>query len=107
MIKEVGITDLSALGDVGHLSVRLAWYDRQWLAVGQGAGSSLAHRGSFAGVFAGLALAAAGTMGAIPVFWKLRSFYMSGTAIVAGLAVINAIANLAGTGHSYLRGFAS
>lgn len=53
-------------------------------------------RGSLAGVVVGLALSAArGTMGAIPVFWKLPSFYMSGTAIVAGLAIINSIANLA------------
>ena len=39
---------------------------------------------------------AAGTMGAIPVFWNLPGRYMSGTALVAGLAVINSVANLAG-----------
>ncbi|WP_205571831.1 hypothetical protein [Arthrobacter celericrescens] len=35
-------------------------------------------------------------MGAIPVFWNLPARFMSGTALVAGLAVINSIANLAG-----------
>lgn len=46
-------------------------------------------------VFA-LALSAFGTMGSIPVFWSLPSRFMSGTALAAGVAFINSIANLAG-----------
>lgn len=62
-------------------------------------------RGSLPGVVLGLALSAAGTMGSIPVFWKIPSFYLSGTAIVAGLAIINSIANLAGYFSPQLLGY--
>ncbi|HKU32021.1 MFS transporter [Arthrobacter sp. NyZ413] len=48
------------------------------------------------GVVLALALSAAGTMGSIPVFWSLPPRFMSGTALAAGLALINSIANLAG-----------
>ncbi|MDQ4504294.1 MFS transporter [Sinomonas sp. ASV322] len=58
-------------------------------AVAQQAGSSV-------GVILALALSAAGTMGSIPVFWSLPPRFMSGTALAAGLALINSIANLAG-----------
>ncbi|NUP73646.1 MAG: MFS transporter [Sinomonas sp.] len=52
--------------------------------------------GSAVGVILALALSAAGTMGSIPVFWSLPPRFMSGTALAAGLALINSIANLAG-----------
>ncbi|MDQ1060361.1 sugar phosphate permease [Arthrobacter globiformis] len=52
--------------------------------------------GSPVGVILALALSAAGTMGSIPVFWSLPPRFMSGTALAAGLALINSIANLAG-----------
>ncbi|MGW5649554.1 MFS transporter [Saccharopolyspora sp. NPDC003752] len=52
--------------------------------------------GSGAGVIASLALSAAGTMGSIPVFWGLPAQFMSGTALAAGVALINSVANLAG-----------
>lgn len=58
-------------------------------ALAQGAGSPI-------GVIIALALSAAGTMGSIPVFWNLPPRFMSGTALAAGLALINSIANLAG-----------
>ena len=58
-----------------------------------------------AGVIASLALSAAGTMAAIPVFWQLPARFMSGTAIVVGLAVINSIANLAGYFAPQLLGY--
>lgn len=117
LIKEAGVTSLSSLGWVmsgiylcgwlgmignGWLSDRA--HEVRWhtaIAASLGAAGLLISafsisRGSLEGVVAGLAISAAGTMGAIPVFWKLPSFYMSGTAIVAGLAIINSIANLAG-----------
>jgi hypothetical protein len=58
-------------------------------AVAQQAGSSL-------GLLAAPALSAAGTMGSIPVFWSLPPRFMSGTALAAGVALINSCANLAG-----------
>lgn len=58
-------------------------------AVAQDAGSAV-------GVIVALAIAAAGTMGSIPVFWSLPPRFMSGTALAGGVALINSIANLAG-----------
>lgn len=62
-------------------------------------------RHNAAGVIASLALSAAGTMGAIPVFWQLPARFLSGTAIVVGLAVINSVANLAGYFAPQLLGY--
>ncbi|WP_312524857.1 MFS transporter [Paracoccus sp. (in: a-proteobacteria)] len=126
LIKEAGITDLSSLGWVMsgiYLCGWLGMIGNGWLsdkaqevrwhtaiAAGLGAAGLLIcafaiSKGSLSGVVLGLAISAAGTMGAIPVFWKLPSFYMSGTAIVAGLAVINSIANLAGYFAPQLLGY--
>lgn len=52
--------------------------------------------GSAVGVIVALALSAAGTMGSIPVFWNLPPRFMTGTALAAGVALINSCANLAG-----------
>ncbi|MFB6961001.1 MFS transporter [Streptomyces sp. NPDC056309] len=52
--------------------------------------------GSAVGLLVALALSAAGTMGSIPVFWSLPPRFMSGTALAAGVALINSCANLAG-----------
>lgn len=126
LVKEAGIADLSTLGWImsgiylcgwvgmvgnGWLSDKaqeVRWHTA--IAAFLGAAGLLIcaiaiGRGSLAGVVVGLALSAAGTMGAIPVFWKLPSFYMSGTAIVAGLAIINSIANLAGYFAPQLLGY--
>lgn len=126
LIKEAGVTDLSSLGWImsgiylcgwigmvgnGWLSDRaqeVRWHTA--IAASLGAAGLLISafalsRGSLEGVMLGLAISAAGTMGAIPVFWKLPSFYMSGTAIVAGLAIINSIANLAGYFAPQLLGY--
>lgn len=52
--------------------------------------------GSLGGVIAALAVSSLGTMGAISAYWNLPPLVISGGALVAGLAVINSIANLAG-----------
>jgi MFS family permease len=52
--------------------------------------------GSGLGVIIALGLSAAGTMGSIPVFWGLPPRFLSGTALAAGVAIINSVANLAG-----------
>jgi nitrate/nitrite transporter NarK len=36
------------------------------------------------------------TMSAIPVFWQLPNFFLSGSAAACGIALINSVANLAG-----------
>ena len=60
---------------------------------------------SVIGVVLSLALSSAGTMGAIPVYWQIPGRYLSGTAIVVGLALINSIANLAGYFSPQLLGY--
>jgi MFS family permease len=117
LVKAVGITDITTLGWVLSAIYACGWlgmigngwlsdrnHESRWhtaVAAGLGAaGLVLAavflNQGSTLGVIFSLALSAAGTMGAIPVFWNLPARFMSGTALVAGLAVINSIANLAG-----------
>ncbi|MGD9480163.1 MFS transporter [Shinella sp. G-2] len=126
LVKEAGITDISTLGWIMsgiYLCGWLGMVGNGWLsdktqevrwhtAVAALLGAAgllicafaIGH-GSLAGVIFGLAVSAAGTMGAIPVFWKLPSYYMSGTAIVAGLAIINSVANLAGYFSPQLLGY--
>ena len=53
---------------------------------------------------AALAVAVVGTMSAIPVFWQLPNYFLSGTAAAAGIALINSIANLAGFGAPWMLG---
>ena len=60
---------------------------------------------STTGVVLSLALSAAGTMGAIPVYWQIPSRFLAGTAIAVGLALINSIANLAGYFSPQLLGY--
>lgn len=65
----------------------------------------LALVGDNAGVaLAALAVAVVGTMSAIPVFWQLPNYFLSGTAAAAGIALINSIANLAGFGAPWMLG---
>ncbi|OFI37113.1 MFS transporter [Arthrobacter sp. SW1] len=117
LVKAVGITDIATLGWVMSAVYACGWLGmvgNGWLsdrnresrwhtataaalgALGLVLASVFLNQGSTLGVVLSLALSAAGTMGAIPVFWNLPARFMSGTALVAGLAVINSIANLAG-----------
>jgi D-galactonate transporter len=43
-----------------------------------------------------LTVSIASTMSAIPVFWQLPNFFLSGSAAACGIALINSVANLAG-----------
>ncbi|MEK0099130.1 MFS transporter [Streptomyces sp. A475] len=117
LVADAGFTDLAdlgwvmsgifALGWTGML-VNGWWSDRRrearrhtaWAAAGGAVGLILAavaqQAGSSLGLLAALALSAAGTMGSIPVFWSLPPRFMSGTALAAGVALINSCANLAG-----------
>ncbi|TCO81490.1 D-galactonate transporter [Plasticicumulans lactativorans] len=51
-----------------------------------------------------LTLAIVGTMSAIPVFWQVPNYFLSGSAAAAGIALINSVANLAGFGAPYAMG---
>ncbi|MFD2753718.1 MFS transporter [Comamonas terrae] len=117
IVKSVGVTDLKALGWVmagiyafgwlgmvgnGWLSDRrkeVRWHTAAAAALGA-IGLLLTalflRQGSVAGVVASLALSSLGTMGSIPVYWQIPSRFLSATALVVGLAVINSVANLAG-----------
>ncbi|MDB5732520.1 MAG: transporter, partial [Variovorax sp.] len=126
LVREVGITDIKTLGWVmagiyacgwigmignGYLSDRrkeVRWHTAMAVALGAAgllmAAYFLGQR-NVAGVVVSLALSSAGTMGAIPIYWQIPSRYLSGTAIVVGLAVINSVANLAGYFSPQLLGY--
>ena len=51
-----------------------------------------------------LTVAIVGTMSAIPVFWQIPGRFLAGSAAAAGIALINAVANLAGFGAPAVMG---
>lgn len=55
--------------------------------------------------YAGLSVCAIGVMASFPGFWTLPSVFMSGAAAAVGIAVINAIGNLAGFAGPYWVGW--
>ncbi|MDB5850966.1 MAG: transporter [Rhodoferax sp.] len=126
VVREAGVTDLKTLGWVmagiygcgwlgmignGFLSDRFK--EVRWctaLAAALGAVGLLMTvyflgQKNLAGVMFSLALSSAGTMGAIPIYWQIPSRYLSATALVVGLAVINSVANLAGYFSPQLLGY--
>lgn len=52
-----------------------------------------------------LCLGSVGVFGALPVFWTLPTAFMSGAAAAAGIAIINAIGNLAGFAGPFAMGW--
>ncbi|KAF1045487.1 MAG: putative tartrate transporter [Herbaspirillum frisingense] len=126
LVKEVGFTDIKTLGWIMGGIYACGWGGmvlNGWLsdrrqearlhtavaaAIGA-AGLLLAAwfvgEKNAAGLILALALSSAGTMGAIPIFWQLPGQYLSGSAIAIGLAVINAVANLAGYFSPQLLGY--
>ncbi len=69
---------LPALAGALGLGLSVVWADHPWLAL------------------AALSLATMGIMSALPAFWSLPAALLSGTAAAAGIALINALGNLAG-----------
>ena len=69
---------LPALAGALGLGLSVLWADNPWLAL------------------AALSLATMGIMSALPAFWSLPAALLSGTAAAAGIALINALGNLAG-----------
>lgn len=52
-----------------------------------------------------IAIGGAGIFACLPVFWTLPTAFLSGTAAAAGIAIINAIGNLAGFAGPYVMGW--
>jgi MFS transporter, ACS family, tartrate transporter len=52
-----------------------------------------------------LTIGAMGVFGVLPVFWTLPTAFLSGAAAAAGIAIINAVGNLAGFAGPYAMGF--
>jgi MFS family permease len=126
IVREVGFTDIKTLGWImsgvyvcgwlgmvinGWLSDRskeVRWHTAIAAALGAGGllmAAQFVNQQHAVGAILSLALSAAGTMGAIPVFWQIPPRFLTGSAIVVGLAVINSVANLAGYFAPQLLGY--
>nr|WP_321940771.1 MFS transporter [Burkholderia cepacia] len=115
LVKETGLTKLSWIGvcsaipyviavlamNVGARSADRAGNWAAYVVGGAGVASvgfilSASFSGALPAVIAGLSLAAAGTLTALPLFWHLPTMRLTGTAAAAGIATINCFGNLAG-----------
>ncbi|MGU4698417.1 MULTISPECIES: MFS transporter [Burkholderia] len=115
LVKDTGLTKLSWIGvcsaipyliavlamNVGARSADRAGNWAAYVAGGAGVASvgfilSASFSGALPAVIAGLSLAAAGTLTALPLFWHLPTMRLTGTAAAAGIATINCFGNLAG-----------
>jgi ACS family tartrate transporter-like MFS transporter len=52
-----------------------------------------------------ISIGAAGIFGCLPVFWTLPTAFLSGAAAASGIAVVNAVGNLAGFAGPYITGW--
>ncbi|WP_404841738.1 MFS transporter [Burkholderia cepacia] len=115
LVKDTGLTKLSWIGvcsaipyliavlamNVGARSADRAGNWAAYVVGGAGVASvgfilSASFSGALPVVIAGLSLAAAGTLTALPLFWHLPTMRLTGTAAAAGIATINCFGNLAG-----------
>ncbi|MDO8459078.1 MAG: MFS transporter, partial [Burkholderiaceae bacterium] len=64
--------------------------------------AALSQGGSAIMVLTGLLIAVIGTSSAFPVFWQMPNRLLSGAAAAVGIALINAIGNLAGFGSPFM-----
>ncbi|UQO39602.1 MFS transporter [Burkholderia cepacia] len=115
LVKDTGLTKLSWIGvcsaipyliavlamNVGARSADRAGNWAAYVVGGAGVASvgfilSASFSGALPAVIAGLSLAAAGTLTALPLFWHLPTMRLTGTAAAAGIATINCFGNLAG-----------
>ncbi|WP_323118491.1 MFS transporter [Burkholderia alba] len=123
IVKDLGVDDLVANGFVTAIPYLAAGIgmvivgrssdltgERRWHyalscftgAAGLVASAALTH--SIALAVAGLAVAYIGILSGFGIFWSMATTYLQGTAAVAGIAVINSIANLAGYVSPYALG---
>ncbi|WP_233344941.1 MFS transporter [Burkholderia cepacia] len=115
LVKDTGLTKLSWIGvcsaipyliavlamNIGARSADRAGNWAAYVVGGAGVASvgfilSASFSGALPVVIAGLSLAAAGTLTALPLFWHLPTMRLTGTAAAAGIATINCFGNLAG-----------
>jgi D-galactonate transporter len=123
IIKDLGVADLVTNGFVTAIPYLAAGIgmvlvgrssdlsgERRWHyalscftgAAGLVASAALTH--SIPLAVAGLAVAYIGILSGFGIFWSMATGYLQGTAAVAGIAVINSIANLAGYASPYALG---
>ncbi|WP_257251629.1 MFS transporter [Burkholderia cepacia] len=115
LVKDTGLTKLSWIGVCSaipyliavlamNVGARSADRAGNWAAYVVGCAGvasvgfilSASFSGALPAVIAGLSLAAAGTLTALPLFWHLPTMRLTGTAAAAGIATINCFGNLAG-----------
>jgi MFS transporter, ACS family, tartrate transporter len=84
----------------GHAAVALAI-----AAIGIGGAAVAASNGASFIEMALLSFGAFGVFAVLPIFWTLPTTFLSGTAAAAGIAIINALGNLAGFAGPYAMGF--
>lgn len=113
LVKDTGLTKLSWIGvcsaipyliavlamNVGARSADRAGNWAAYVVGGAGVASvgfilSASFSGALPAVIAGLSLAAAGTLTALPLFWHLPTMRLTGTAAAAGIATINCFETL-------------
>lgn len=126
IIKETGVTDTLRIGLLAALpfiagTIAMVWNgshsDRSGerrlhcsiaaliAAIGLAATGALI--GSGATALLALTVAAIGILAAFPVFWTIPQALLGGTAAAGGIALINAIGNLAGFAAPYLVGISA
>jgi D-galactonate transporter len=126
IIKETGVTDTLRIGLLAALpfiagTIAMVWNaghsDRSGerrlhcsvaaliAAVGLAATGALI--GSGATALVALTVAAIGILAAFPVFWTIPQALLGGTAAAGGIALINAIGNLAGFAAPYVVGISA
>ncbi len=85
--------------------------ERRWhtlvpcLATGIGLALTASAGGDTLFAMAGLTLAAAGASSAQAAFWSLPAAFLGGAAAAAGIALVNALGNIAGFASTFLVGW--
>ena len=93
----VGIIAMILVARSSDRSKERRWHLTLAIAVAAiGYYASTLHTGSVALSLLTLSVATAGVLSAMPVFWTFPSALLTGTALAAGIALINSIGNLAG-----------
>ena len=124
IIKQTGVSDplqIGLLTAVPYIAAIVAMIatnssadrmrERRWhtlvscLATGIGLALTASAGGNTLFAMAGLTLAAAGASSAQAAFWSLPAAFLGGAAAAAGIALVNALGNIAGFASTFLVGW--
>ncbi len=124
LIKQTGVSDplqIGLLTAVPYMAAIVAMIatnssadrmrERRWhtlvpcLATGIGLALTASAGGDTLFAMAGLTLAAAGASSAQAAFWSLPAAFLGGAAAAAGIALVNALGNIAGFASTFLVGW--